>query len=145
MTDIDPVILEGLREHCAQIGNSSSATVAEYLSTDDAAIVQTYRAHLAPKPTKRQKAAAAVAEEPTSYHLRGENNVLAALEVVTVKGGKVILRIPVPTDFVRITLHGEETVVDMEVVKKLSEAEVASRYGVTSEVMHLLAAAARPK
>ena len=150
MIDIDPVVLEGLKAHCEEIGKADAATVADYLNSDDAAVTEAYRQAMAPaKPAKKQKPAAAAAaeakSEPTTYHFLNDDNVLSDLEVVRIKNGRVILRHPTVTDFVSIALHGDSVVVDVEVIKKLSEAAIVERYGVTSEVLNLLISAARPK
>lgn len=124
--EIDPHLLAALSEHCAEAGNSSIKTVSSYLETKDSAIVAAYRAALAP------------AVQPPVIRLLNPDNTLIELEIVRSKENDIVVKIPVPTDFVEVLVKGEIVKVDALQV----DAE-AAKLGIAATALRTLIAHAR--
>lgn len=67
--------------------------------------------------------------EPPVYQLVDEHNLLKDLEVVRVKGSRVILRLKEPKDLVTLIVKGETVEVDLIRLRKLKSDDVL--HGVT--------------
>jgi hypothetical protein len=122
--------LDAVTNHILKGGDVDVVTIADLVGTEPEDI-ETINAYVRRANKDIESARVDEGEEesdapetPVRYQLKDDNGILRDLDVVKVKEGRMILQFHYVSDTVPILVRGEEVLVDLNELRKLSPDEL---------------------